>query len=159
AVLTVTEEDQVVGVEAADLPHQLGADRAAGARDHHALAAQVAEDAADVELHGLTAEEVVDVDLADAAQVDATGKHLVHAGDDLVGEVGPCLPDLVDDVTDVVSALRRHGDEHLVDLVLQDDLAGVLDGAKHRHAGDALALLVPIVVEEAHWTHARLGVT
>ena len=44
AVLTVPEEDEFARVEAADLPHELRADRPTSARDHHALTAQVTED-------------------------------------------------------------------------------------------------------------------
>src|SRR5690606_10053187 len=158
AVLAVAEEDQVGGVEAADLPHQLGADGAAGAGDHHALAAQVAVDAVGVELHGGPAEEVVDVYLADPPQVDAPGQHLVHAGDDLVGQVGTRPTHLLDDVAYLVAALGGDGDEHLVDLALGDHLLGVRHAAQHRHAGHALTHLAGVVVEERDRLHAGLRV-
>src|SRR5690606_24665904 len=158
AVLAVPEQDQVGRLEAADLPHELGADRAAGARDHDALAAEVAEDAVRVEPDRRPAEEVVDVDLADAAQVDLAGDDLVHAGDDLVREVGAGAPDLLDDVADLVAALRRDRDQHLVDVALGDHPRGVGDAPEHGHAGDALPDLRGVVVEERDGLHAGLGV-
>ena len=72
-VLGVVEQDELARADARDLAAQLGADRAAGARDEHDAAGQVAADAVEVHPHGLAAEDVLHLDLADLAQQAPAG--------------------------------------------------------------------------------------
>ena len=67
-VLGVVEQDELARADARDLAAQLGADRAAGARDEHDAAGQVAADAVEVHPHRLAAEDVLHLDRADLAQ-------------------------------------------------------------------------------------------
>ena len=64
-VLGVVEQHEPARAHARDLAAELGADRAAGARDHHAAAGQVAARRLDLHPHGLAAEHVLDAHLAD----------------------------------------------------------------------------------------------
>ena len=65
--LGVVDQDEPVRAHTGDLAAQLGADRAAGARDQHALAGQIAADELDLHLHRVTAEHVHVAHLAQLA--------------------------------------------------------------------------------------------
>ncbi|MEJ2292310.1 MAG: hypothetical protein P8Y05_11435 [Deinococcales bacterium] len=158
AVLAVAEEDELGRLEAADLAHQLRADRAAGAGDHHTLALDVAEDGVGVELDRRSPEQVADVHVADAAHVDLARQHLVHVRDDLVAQARRGVVDQVHHSPHAHAVGRRHRDEDLVDLALAHDGTDVAQRAQHGHAGDAHALLVGGIVDEADGVHAGLGV-
>src|SRR5205085_5691339 len=63
-VLGVVEQDEPARRHAGDLAAELGADRAAGARDEHRLAAEVPAEPLELHAHGLAAEDVLDADVA-----------------------------------------------------------------------------------------------
>ena len=66
--LGVVDEHEPRRADARDLAAELGADRAAGARDEHDLAGQVAGDRVEVDLDRLAPEQVLDLDRADLAR-------------------------------------------------------------------------------------------
>ena len=67
AGLAVVDEHEPGRAHAGDLPAQLGADRAARAGHEHHLAGEVPGDRREIDLDGLAAEEVLDLDRPDLA--------------------------------------------------------------------------------------------
>ncbi len=148
AVLGVVEQHELGGPELRHLAHEFGADRAAGAGDEDALAAQERADFLEVELHGLAPEQVLDADVAHlrerrtraVAQVREPRQRLhAHAG------LGAHARDLAQHAARDVGV--RH-DDHL-DVLLAQHRGQVRDGAEHLEAFDQVAGQALVVVEEA----------
>ena len=78
-VLGVVEQDQQLRPHPRDLAHELGADRAAGAGDQHALVLEVGADPVELHHDRVAAEHVLDLDLAQlAGELDAAAQQLEH---------------------------------------------------------------------------------
>ena len=145
--LRAFDQEDPGGMEARDLPHELGADRAAGARHHDALARQELAELGFVEIHGLAAEKVFDLDVADARDVDPPLQHVVQAGDDANADLD--LPAQADQVQDLLPGDLGDRDDDLGDPELLDQARQGLGRSEHPDALDHGALLVGVVVHEA----------
>ncbi len=103
---------------------------------------------AEVDLDLLAAEDVLDLNRPDLrAEVDVAGDQLVQARqrlhDHVLGEAR------LDDLLAHAPRRRRDRDQHLVGLVVAQEVREVVGGAEHLHAVDAVAALARVVVDEA----------
>ncbi len=147
-VLGVVDQHQPVRREAADLAAQLRADGAAGTRDQHRAAGQVAADRGEVELHGRAAQHVLHLHRAQALeQVEVAVEQLVDARHRLDRHAAAAAD--VDDALADARLRARHGDHDLVRRRALEDLVEVGRLPLHAHALEPHALLAGVVVEQA----------
>ena len=79
AVLAPPEEDQPAWPEGKRLARELAPDRAAGASDENAVAAERIRDRVEIDPRWRTAEEILDLDLSDRVHRDPPGDYLRDA--------------------------------------------------------------------------------
>ncbi len=151
-----SREDQSRRVRAGDLPAELGADRAPGARDQHGLAREVGRDRLQVDLDRLAAEDVLDLDRTDLrGEVVLVGDQLVEAGERLHGNALPAR-----DLDDMLALLARGGrdrDQELVRPVVAQDVRELVRRPEHADAVDAEVLLARVVVDDPDRRVAELA--
>ena len=134
--------------EPGELPAELGADRAAGARDHHDLVRDVAGDPVEIDLDRLPAEHVLDLD---GPQL---GRQAGVACDEL-GQTGqgldrqPGLPCGLDDPATHLAGRGRDRDQHLVRPAIANQVRQVGGRAEHPDPVQAQVPLARIVVDDA----------
>ncbi len=133
--------------EARQLPRELGADRAPGAGHHHRLAGQEPLQQLLVQDHRIAPKQILDLHVADAADLHRPRQDLVQPRDDLRLD-RHALADL-DDSTDVRSRGPRDGDDHVVDAELRRQPRQVPGGADDLHPLDHRPLLLRVVIDEA----------
>ena len=158
-VLGVVDQHEPARPHAGDLARELGADRAAGARHHHAAAGQVAARRLDVHPHGLAAEHVLHAHLADLLDVAAAAR--LEQLEDRRHRLHPhaALAARLHDARAQRAGRRGDRDQHLVGLDVVEHVAELLGGAEHVEAAvDAHALLARVVVDEPDGPHAEVGV-
>ena len=115
-VLVVVDKQQRMGHEPHELPAELAADATASAGDQHYSAAHQVIDLRDVKLHRIAPQQVIDVDLADAAPRDAGANHIRQRWDrfDLHAERAASAQYL----THAPARRGRHGQHNQLDLLL-----------------------------------------
>jgi hypothetical protein len=153
--LGALDEKDLARLEPRDLARELGADRAAGARDHDALSGEELPDLRLVQVDGLAAEEVFDLDVADARDAHLALQHVVEARDDADGDLD--LPAEADQVEDLLPRDLRDRDDDLRDAELLDQARQVLGRAEHADPVDDGALLLRVVVHEALHVHVHVA--
>ena len=134
--------------EPGELAAELRADRPAGPGDEDRLVLDVRRDEPEVDLDLLAPEDVLDLHRPDLrSEVVVARDQLVQSrqrlDDDVLGEAR--LDDLLADA----AGRRRDRDQHLVRLVVPQQVLQVVGRAEHLHAVDAVAALARIVVDEA----------
>ena len=152
--LGAIDEDEPARPEHEHLASQLGADGPAGTGDHHGLVAQDLVDGRGMGVAGRTAQQVGDLDAADAVGVERAVQQVVHRRHGANFEAH--RHGRVDDAADAVLP-------GALGIVIRSALAPVvLDGARERlqptedpEVGDEAAGQVRIVVEEADRHDAR----
>jgi hypothetical protein len=148
AVLGVVDEHHLLRPDACDLPAQLRADRAAGPRHEHHLAAHVGAHPVHLHAHRLAAEHVLHAHLAHLVhEVDAAGEQLEHGRQRAHGDVARAASG--HDLLAQNARRRRDRDDHLVGLGVVEDARQVVGRALDLDARDAHAALARIVVHEA----------
>ena len=146
-VLVDVEDDELLGPEAGDLAAELRADGSAAARYEHDLAAYEGVDIVVVHDHGVAAQQVLELDFAQARDRDRLIDELVDAGDDLhLNARG--LADL-EDLFAVHTACGGDGEDDLVDVVLLACLDDLVAAAHDGHARDGAPPLAGVVVDDA----------
>ena len=157
-VLGVVDEDQPPRRHARDLAAQLGADRAAGAGDHHDLAAEVGADAVELHAHRLAPEHVLDLHLAHLAH-DVARAGLQQLEDRRQrAHRDAALARRAHDARAQRARRRRDRDRDLVGLGLVEDARELVGRPQDPHAVDAHAALERVVVDEADRVQAELRV-
>ena len=96
-----------------DLAAELTADGTAAARDEDRLAGQVARDLGEVDLHAVTAEQVLYVHIADLLDVDLAVCQLINARQDL--QAAACLLAKLQNISPFAHGCRRNGQHDLFD--------------------------------------------
>ncbi len=147
-VLGVVEQHEQLRAHAGDLAHELGADRAAGAGDQHALVGEIGADAIEGHDDGIATEHVLDADLAQLTrELDAAAQELEH------GRQGPHLDVTVaalgDDLAPQHAGRRGNRDHHLVGRAAVEHLSDLIGGPEHLQALGLHAALSRVVVDEA----------
>ena len=153
--LGALDEEELRRLEAGDLPGELGADRASGAGDHDALAGEERPDLRLVEVDRLAAEEVFDLDVANARDVHLALQHVVEARDDADADLD--LPAEPDQPEDLLARDLRDRDHDLLDAELADEARKVLRRAENLDAVDDGAPLLEVVVDEALHVHVDVA--
>ena len=157
-VLGVVEQDQPRGPHARDLAAQLGADRAAGAGDHHDAPGEVAADALDLHAHRLAPQHVLDVHLAHLAQQPPAGAQQLEHGRHRPHRHA-ALTARADHLGAQRARRRRDRDEDLVGLDVVEHAAELPGRPEHAHAAvDPHVLLAGVVVDEADRAIAEVRV-
>jgi len=145
-VLSLFQQDQPLGPERRHLPAQFRPDGPPGACHEDDLAGQEVSDVLGIEFDGFAAEEVVDVDLAEAADVEMAFDEVGHAGHD--AERQPLALADLDDASEFVAGGPRQGDDDFLGVLSPSDLGQVVHAAEHRHAVNPHAALPRVVVDE-----------
>ena len=154
--LGVVDDDDALAADARDLAAQLGADRAAGARDQHGLVAAVGGDLLEIDLDLLAAEHVLDLNGADLpGQVDVAHDQLGEAGQRAHRD--PLALGHRHDARAQSTRRRRDGDQQLVRLVVVQDARQLVGRAEHADALQAHVALLRVVVDQADRRVARLA--
>ena len=78
AVFAAPEQQQACGVQGTDLPAQFRPDRPAAARHENALTADVGRDRFHIDMHGIAAQQVLDVDVAHRPHANRATQHFRH---------------------------------------------------------------------------------
>ena len=144
--LRVVKQDQPAYAESRQLPAQLAADGARGARDQYGLAVEIALDGVQADLDLLAPQQVLDLDFArpqDGLALD----HFVHGGDDEA--LDPFLGGKADQMVFFVPGFFVSREEDGIDAVLDQGLFHpvFVPGTEDRQAFDRAA--VGIGVQEA----------
>ena len=155
--LALVEQYQARRSEPGELAAELRADRAAGARDEDRLALDVGRDEPEVDLDLLTTEHIFDLNRPDlCSEVEVTRDQLVQARQrldrDLFGQAR------LDDLLAHAPRCRRDRDQHLVRLVVAQQVLKLVGRAEHLDAVDAVAPLARIVVDETDRRVVQLAV-
>ncbi len=146
--LAVVDEDEARRADARDLAAELGADRAACARDQHDLSLEVAGNRVEVDLDRLAPEQILDLDRADLPrQVEVRRDHLGEPGQGLHRYAFPSGDR--DDALARLSSGGRDGDEQLVGLAVAEDVLELVTRPEHADPVQPQVLLSRIVVDEA----------
>ncbi len=144
------DQQQQGGLERQQLAAELAADRSAGARHHHGLARDRAAHQCAIGQHRFTAEQILDLDIADLGHVDPTvgDVHQPRKGaDPRTGAARPCDDGLAPLLRD-----RWEREQYLLRGQAPDrggDVGGRIDAASVEHAADQRG----VVVEEADHRH------
>lgn len=141
------ERDQLRRCEAEDLPAQLGADRTAGASDHHDAAAQQRFDVRRVDRYCFATQQVFEIDIAHLGQEtlprhqrsQRRQHHRLHARAHAQRRHASLRFD----------GRRRNRDDRVFDLHRFGPVLQVVERAEHLVAVDFAALLRHVVVEQA----------
>ena len=157
AVLPAAEEHHAPGVVPRDLADELGADRPAGARDHHHAVREQLLGAFGVQVERPPPQQVLDLHLPHAREVHLAGEDLRHAGEDEAGEAR--LARDLHHAPGLAARGRGHGDQDLFDALIRAATAGeVIDRSEHVEPTDPEPTFSGVVVEEPHGRDAGLGV-
>ena len=147
-VLGVIEQDQQPRSDPGDLARELGADRAAGSGDQDDPVTQVGADAIELDHHGLAAEHVLDLDLAQlSGQLDAAAKQLEDRRQGAHADVA--LARRGDHLAADRAGSRRDGDDHLGRLELVQDSTEIIGPAEDLEPEQPHPQLARVVVDEA----------
>ena len=148
AVLVTIDQDEPPGVLRGDLAAELGADRARRAGDEHRLAGEARAKPRGVQSHGRPGEQVVHLDLTHLREAHVAVGQLAERRQHLVldARVGTGW---VDVLANGRAGRRWDGDQDLVHVAAGDDRRQIVDHAEDARAGDAVAQLGAVVVEEA----------
>src|SRR6266568_4767710 len=151
------EQHDAAGTEAGDLTGQLGADRAAGARDEDAAAAELSLHGPEVELDGVTPQQVVDLHLAQMAQGQRTARQeILQRRQDLALDAR--LGAAGDDAPHLLTRGRRDGDRQQLHLQASHQLAQAVRAAHHPHAVQRASVQVGGVVDEPDHVQETPGI-
>ena len=152
----MVEQHQRRRVEAGDLTGDLRSDPAAAAGDEHALSFEQLPDRLEVDVDGVTAEQVLDLEIPQVAQprhpVDPRRRGADHAN----GNAG-----LGSDVGDLAQQLRRclgDGEQHLVGVVVLDHPCEVGGAAGDGHLVHDAAPQGRVVIDHRDGHQPELGV-
>ena len=137
-----------------DLAAELAADGTAAARDEDRLAGQVARDLGKVDLHAVTAEQVLHVHIADLLDVDFAVCQLINARQDL--QAAACLLAKLQNISPFAHGCRRNGQHDLFDAAGLCQCDNVVPRSGDFDVANVLAELVAVVVDDAH--HVVLGI-
>jgi len=155
--LALVDQHQPLRPEPRDLAAELRADRSSGPGDEHRLLAQVGGRRLEIDLDRLAAEHVLDLHRPDLrGELALARDQLVEPGQRLDGHVP-----LARGSDDPLARLARGGrerDQHLVRLVVAQDVRQVLGCAEHAHAVDTEVLLAVVIVDQADRRVAELSV-
>ena len=110
------EQDQDPGLLRSDLAAQLGADRSTGAGDEDSASEDVTGEQVVAWRHGVTSEQVGQLDVAQRRQGNLAAHQLANSGQD-AGRDGQRL-ESVEDLLAAPRAHRRQGDDQHVDPLL-----------------------------------------
>ena len=155
-VLGLVDEDEQPRPHPRDLARELGADRAPRTGDEDDLVAQVGADGVELHPHGLAAEHVLDLHLAELlGELDASPQQLEDGGQR--ADADAALAAGGDDLAADRSRGRGDRDHHLLRLQLLEDAAELLGAAEHLDPEQAHPLLAGVVVDEPDRA-AQLGV-
>ena len=140
------------GFAAQHLPADLAADTAAGPGHQYGFAFQVFAEGDHVKLHRVPVQQVFDLQGPQVLVVDAG---LVHggeeAGQDLDGDVGPCVAAEFRQLVQVCDFHGGDGDDDFLYAFVIGDVFNIVTGAQHGYAVHDLFLFDRIVVDEAHY--------
>src|SRR5687768_8443330 len=123
----MAEERNVARTALNDLPAKLASDRAAAARNEHALAAQQLADPRNVGVDGFTPQEVFDVHVAKLAYADLSVQDGGDPGKDLCRDAGVLA--VGQDLAYLLAGGARHGDDHLRDFHVPDYVTKMVAGS------------------------------
>ncbi len=108
---------------------------------------EVRGDRGEIDLDGVATQNVLDFDRAQlAGQVGLVGDELRDAGEGL--DRYPVLTADLDHTPSQAPGGRGNGDQHLVRMLLAEDVPEVRGGAEHLHAVEAQVLLAAVVVDD-----------
>ena len=145
--LGLVDEDQPRRARPCRLTAELGADRAAGARDQHRLAAQVRRNRLEIDLDGLAPEDVLDLDGPDLRrEVRVAGDELVEPGQSLHRHLR--VAGLLDDFLAHLAGGGGDRDQKLVRPVVAEDVGQLGGRPEHAHALNPVVALANVVVDE-----------
>lgn len=142
----VVHQQQLPGLLAHDLPAQFAADAAARPGDQHHRALQVAAEQARVRGHGLTAQQVLDLQLLEVGDGDAPAGQVRQArqGADAHRQV----PHAFDDLAAALACGAGQCEQYVGDVEPAHHI-GECTRRVHAHAVDAAADLAGVVVHKA----------
>ncbi len=144
--LGALDEKNLRRLEARDLTRELRADGPAGPGDHHALSGQELAELRLVEEDGLAAQQILDLDVADARHLHLALENLVEARDDPHRDLD--LAAQANDAKNLLAGNLGDRDDHLGDSELLDEARQVLARAQDPDPVDHRALLLWVVVDE-----------
>jgi hypothetical protein len=150
------EQQELRGAEARDLARELRADRSRTAGHHDDAAGDVVRHLLEVELHGLAAEEILDLHVPELAGLRATVEQVVDRRQDL--EVDPRFPAAIDDAAHLLARGRRHGDDEHLHLIVHRDAEDVGRRTEHRNAMQRAAVRPAVVIEQPDELECRATV-
>src|SRR5690625_1470797 len=156
AVLAAAQQQELLWMESGDLPDELGPDRSARAGHQDRPTLDIIGDVVGVETDGLTAQQVLYVDLADLRDGNAAADELVDAGNNAVVDLG--LLREIHNAAHHRTRLRRNGDDDFVDALHPRDCRKVVNASEHAQPEIALAFLRRVVIDEANGEALRLRV-
>ena len=147
-VLIDIENDETPRPLRRRLPAELAADAAAAARDEDGLAGDVSGDLVKVDLHGLAAEQVLNVHLADLLDAHLAVGELADAGQRAQG--AGRIVTAVEDLELLLPGRRGNGKDDLVDAVLFRHGGDDVPPADDLYAAQVAAVFLRRVVDDAH---------
>lgn len=147
--LGVVEQHELLDSERRQLAAQLGTDRPGGAGHHDGLAAEVGDDLVHRDLDLLTAQQILDLDLADRLFLHLAVDHLVDRGGDQHLEVA--LRAVADQTLLLFAGLADVGEEDGVDVLAVVQIFDILLGLEvvDREVGQHVVLQRLTVGQEA----------
>jgi len=107
-------------------------------------------------MRGLTAQEVGNIHLAKAVDIDLAADQFINTGHRT--EWYPLQPADICHGADDFSASAWYGDDHLIHPLVFEYLAHIVKSADHRHARDLLFLFGGVVIQEPDRLHIQLRV-
>ena len=145
--LALVDEHEPARAEPCELAAQLRADRAAGAGDHDDAILHVRRHELEIDHDLLAPEHVLDLHRTDLArEVEIARDQLVQARQRLHRDALRAAA--LDDALTHRAGRRRNRDQHLVGLVVAQEVRQVVGRAEHPHVDDARTALARVVVDE-----------
>ena len=146
-VLVNVKNNQLSGFGAGNLAAQFTADASAAAGDQHGLAGDIADDLFQINLNGLTSQQVLGIYIAQLADADFAVDHLENAGQHLY-----LAPGGGTDVQNLFALLGRtagDGKDDFADLILPDHLPDLVAVSHNGNAAQPLVQFGGVVINDA----------
>jgi hypothetical protein len=147
------DEEETLGVEGSDLAAEFGADAAAAAGDHDDAIFEEGSDAERFEFDGIAAEEILNFDVAELADLDLAGGELVHGGDRFEAETG--LLEELDEFTNAAGGSGGHGDNNFLELEVEAAVEEGFGRADDWDVVDAGAPFLFVIIKESNGLKAE----
>ena len=147
--LVMVEQHQLGGLTSGDLPCDLGTDRTAPPGDQHSATCEHRLHRLCVDLDLLSADQVLDSQIADVSQRDTIAHEIAESGQELQRHVD--LFRGCRDARDQAVARARYGQDHAMRVQCLNRFRDVGGRARDRYAEQGEALLARVVVEYRDW--------